>query len=648
MANLTKLGEYSRQKLIEYLNKEKLDVLHKMKLEADDLYYNTDQDSGLKDWQYDLLKETLATRDPGYKVPIGARIREHANRSKLPFWLGSMEKIKPDDDAQLSSWVTSNPSQEYIIEDKLDGVSCLVIYDKGKIKLFTRGDGQVGADISYLAQYFSTLPKLDKTRSIAVRGELIMPRAIFDKKYNEKYHGKTKDTYKTARGMVAGRVGGKKIRSGLDEIDFIAYELVADGTCPKPSEQLDFLESLGFLTVRHKIVDEIDVDTLGELFFSFRNDTKYEIDGLIVQANQPYVRNTTDNPDYAFAFKMILDENVVNVLVTGVDWNVSKWGRLKPRVEYEPTDIGGYTNNWATGHNAKYIYDNSIGPGAIIRLTRSGDTIPYIMDVFKPADAPDMPEIPYEWNETGVDIYTDADEGTMCIKLIAGFFSALGIKHVGQQTVQKMYAAGMDTLLKIISADKSDFLELDGFQEKLAERTHTSIHDGLKNVDMSKVLGSSGIFGFGVGSRKIQALLTGFPDILTEYKKLERHKLLDRILAIEGFSDKTAVKIADNIEWADMFVTELKKYATFKEKVRINSSLKNQVIVFSGTRPEQYPGLRDDIEGRGGKITGSVSGKTTILIVKSKGQKLTGKMQTAQDNGAEILSVEEFMDKYIN
>jgi DNA ligase (NAD+) len=630
-----KIGKYSKAKLTEYLSKTDLDTLHKLKLYVDDLYYNTDKDSGLSDWQYDLLKEVLVQRDPDYKVPVGTRIREGENRVELPFWLGSMNKIKQSGEDELNKWLGENPATEYSIEAKLDGVSCLLVYKSGKIKLYTRGDGEVGADISYLAQYFSSIPKL-KT-DITVRGELIMKRETFDEKYSKKY--------KNPRNLVAGRTGGKKIREGLEDIDFVAYEIVDDGVMEPPSIQLGKLAKLGFNTVYSELLPEIDIDILSATFLKLKSSSPYDVDGLIVQTNTEYVRNVAGNPEYAFAYKMIIDENVVDVVVVGVDWNVSKWGQLKPRVEYEPTEIGGTTNTWATGFNARFINDNMIGPGAIIRITRSGDTIPYIIEVVHSADQPDMPEIPYQWNSTGVDITTE-DEETMCVKMIASFFSKIGAKHVAEQTVKKLYNAGFDTLLKIIDADKTDFRNIDGFQAKLAERTYESIHTALQDVNLSDVLGASGIFGFGIGSRKVKALLLGFPDIFDVYHTITQKQLYNRIMEIEGYSDKTAQKIVSGIEWADKFVKALGQYATFKEQKKIDLSLGGQIIVFSGTRPERYPGLRDEIEGRGGKISTGVSGRTTILVVKDKNQ-LTGKMRDAEAKGTKIMSVEEFMDEYI-
>ena len=632
---IVKIAKYPDDELQEYLDTENLSVLHEIKLYADDMYYNTGKSSGLDDWQYDMLKDTLERRDSNYVVPVGARIRENENRVKLPFWLGSMDKLKPEDAREIAQWLIVNKAKEYVIEDKLDGVSCLMIMTKGKIKLYTRGDGIVGADVSYLAQYFDTIPK-GLTESVNVRGELIMDEKTFQKKY-------AKD-YANPRNMVAGRIGAKTVRQGLEDIKFVSYEIVGEGMLDKPSEQLEYLESLGFTTVRRELAKSFTVDSLMETLLRFKETSPYEIDGIIVQPNVQYERNTSGNPDYAFAFKMRMTGNLIDAEVVGVDWNVSKWGQLKPRVEINPVQLGGVTITWVTGFNAKFIVEEMIGPGAVIKVTRSGDVIPYIVEVVKKADEPDMPEIPYHWNETKVDIIADEFGDEMCVKLIASFFSKLGIKHIGEKNVAKIYDAGYDSLLKIIGAKVKDFMEVPGFGARGAERAYTNIHNGLINLSLPLVLGSSGVFGFGLGRKKITALIDDFPDILDVYKTMNKSKLKQSILKVEGFSDKSADKIVDNIEWADKFITAMKQFATFKEKVVVGSNMRDVKVVFTGFRDKK---LEEDVVSRGGKVTTSISKNTSVLVVDSKEGKPSGKRKKALELGVEVLTKQEFIRKYI-
>jgi NAD-dependent DNA ligase len=450
---ISKIANMQDKDFKKYIDTECLSVLHEVKLYTDDIYYNTGNSSGLTDWKYDTIKETLNRKDPNYIVPTGTRIRQNENRTKIPFWLGSMDKKK--DEKDISKWISSNKGKNYIIEDKLDGVSCLITIKDGKVKIFTRGDGTVGADISYLSQYIKHVPKVFKS-TIYVRGELIINYKLFKEKYSK--------DFANPRNLVSGLIGSKTIKEGLEDIEFIAYEIISDGLAHIPSVQLDLLDAAGFKTVNRKLVENVNLENLTEILIFNKEISEYEIDGLIVQANAEYIRNTTGNPDYAFAFKMRFEDNLIEAKVLGVQWNVSKWGVLKPRVEISPVQLGGVTISWASGFNAKFIVENSIGSGAIIEITRSGDVIPYIVRVIKKADETDMPRLAYVWNESKVDIHSEDYSDTSTVKKIASFFAELGIKHVGEKNVQKIYESGLDTLFKIIGA--SDFEKVPGFGKK--------------------------------------------------------------------------------------------------------------------------------------------------------------------------------------
>ena len=637
---ISKLSSLSDEEFNEYILSQPLSSLHQAKLYADDVYYNTGKSSGLNDWRYDNLKETLKSRDPHYVIPTGTRIRDHENRVELPFWLGSMNKFKPEDDKAIIKWISSNKATEYIIEDKLDGISCLLIVKNGNIKIYTRGDGVVGADISYLSEHLKNIPKNIK-ENVAVRGELIMKNELFKKKYSNEYAN--------PRNMVSGLVGSKTMKDGVQYIEFIAYEVISDGKANRPSDQLEYLEKLGFTTVWRKIVENFNAESLMETIIQSKETSKYEIDGIIVQPNIYYERNKSGNPQYAFAFKMRLTDNLIRAKVLGVQWNVSKWGVLKPRVEIEPVQLGGVTITWTTGFNAKFILEKSIGIDAVIEITRSGDVIPYIVSVVKKAKEPDMPKISYTWNETGVDIKTNEYEDEMDVKRIASFFSELGIKHVGEKNVQKIYESGHDTLLKIIMASKDDFEKVPGFGKKMAERSWNNIHDGLKDLSIPLVLGASGVFGIGLGTKKITTLMNDFPDLLVASGSMKTEDILERIIKVEGFSHITAKKVVDNLAEAKQFINDIRQYGTFKDvSAQDNSSegcLHDMKIVLSGFRDKK---LEEDIVARGGKVTTTVSKQTSILVVASMDVEPSGKAAKAKEFAIEILQVKDFVNRFIH
>ena len=164
-----------------YCNTEKLSILHNMKLILDDAYYNTENPK-ISNTIYDILKDILIKRDAKYIPPIGAKIRNNENRVKLPFWMGSSNKITPNNKNLLDRWYKQNPCETIFISEKLDGVSGIFIQKRGKRKLYTRGNGVTGGDISYIIQYIKNIPNIDI--DIAVRGELIIKKDIFNSKYN--------------------------------------------------------------------------------------------------------------------------------------------------------------------------------------------------------------------------------------------------------------------------------------------------------------------------------------------------------------------------------------------------------------------------------------------------------------------------------
>jgi len=634
---LKKFTEISLQDTKKFLENYSTEKLQKLKERLDILYYSGEGESPVEDAKYDVLVKILKNKIP---KTVGAVLRTGENRVEIPFWLGSLDKITPEENVELLRWVKKNHAKKYTITEKLDGVSCLYMYTPEKgIKLYTRGDGIVGADISYLVPYF-TLPKIRK--SLAIRGELIMKKKIFDNKYKGKF--------KNPRNMIAGLVGAKTSREGLKDIDFVVYEILGDETMPSPSEQLTELISLGFQTVLYENIpfSALSIDTLSEMFLRFRNKSEYELDGIVVQSDVPYDRNTSGNPEYSFAFKMLLGDAIKETVVKYVEWNISKWGQYKPVAVVEPVELSGVTINRATVHNAKYVSEEGIGKGAIVKITRSKEVIPYIVEVVKKATA-EMPDSQkYVWDKTHTNILVSSGKNSerdqeMCVKLIASFFSQIGIKFVSEATVEKLYENGLNNLLKILEADKDRLMQVPGIHEKSAERIYTNIHTGLKNIKLSLFLGASGIFGFGIGKKRVESLLLAKPDIL---KISDQNTLVKEIMSVDGFSDITAIQVAKNMKYATLLIKKMKKYTTFKTETRISDDMVNHKYVMTGFRDKK---LEEIITQRGGKMVSSISKNTTALIISvNPTGKPTGKFLKAQELGIPVYTKEDFVKKFIN
>ena len=644
MDELKKIKEYDTKKMKEYCMETSITKLHNLKLYLDDLYYNTESYE-LSDSLYDVLKDTLMKRDPNYIPPVGAKIRTNDNRVILPYWMGSASKITLDEKKELDRWCDKNYCDNLVISEKLDGVSGMLTCIDGKMKLYTRGDGEIGADISYIIQYIKSIPCVKN--NIAVRGELIINKKIFEEKYyndgkNEKGFGRL---YKNARNMVAGLVGAKTVRNGLYDIEFVVYEIIGDNTMPKQSDQMYKLKKMGFKTAKNKVIEfSNNIDNFIYYYNKFKEESEYDIDGIIVQSNIQYDRNTSGNPSYLFAFKINSEENIFPTTVLDIEWSITSWGQIIPVAIIEPIELTGNTIKRVTVSNAGLMKLKGIGPGAIINVTRSNDVIPFIVNVIKKCKEFKWPDITYEWDENEVHLnVVDADDkviAEMRIKMFAKFFAKMGIKHISKQTVAKLYTYGFDTLLKIIAVTEKDLINIDGIQQKSAERIVTNIKEGLKGIKAPTLLGSCGVFGFGIGRKRVITLMTDIPDLLSGNKK----GLKNRVLDVEGFSDIMADKVVNNIDDAISFVDEVSKYVSFVDDTRVSDVFVGQKYVFSGFRSKE---LEKSIEDRGGKTVTSVSKKTSGIIVANKDVKSTVKVDKAINLGVPVYTKDEFIEKFI-
>lgn len=220
----------------------------------------------------------------------------------------------------------------------------------------------------------------------------------------------------------------------------------------------------------------------------------------------------------------------------------------------------------------------------------------------------------------------------------------MGIKHVSEATVSKMYDHGLVTLLDILSATKDELKQIEGFQERLAERTYENIHNGLQNIKLPVILGASGIFGFGFGIKKIETLFNSIPDLLTIYKNYTIDEMYTKIMEVDGFSEKSAKKIANSLESADMFIKSLLPFVSFQsEKISSSEILKGKKFVLSGFRDKD---LEIKIINMKGKVVTTVSNNTDIVIVKKIDKNPSEKVKKALALNKEVLTKEDFVKKY--
>lgn len=625
--NIVENFKHNGISVLESLNEKQLTDIIRI---ANAKYYN--QTPIMTDNQYDIIKEYIEQKYPNNVAitEIGAEVER--NKVKLPYEMASMDKIKPDTNA-LASWM-SKFRGPYVLSCKLDGVSGLYTTKGTTPKLYTRGNGKVGQDVSHLIPFL----RLPKTKNIVIRGEFIIPKQIFEQKY--------KTTFANPRNMVAGIVNHKHISDAVVDLHFVAYEVIIPEL--KPSAQMDYLGTINVERVLFQIADTLSNEMLSNVLVEWRKTYMYEIDGVIVTDDKIYPRKS-GNPEHAFAFKMVLSDQIAEAKVVDVLWTPSKDGYLKPRVQIEPINLGGVTIEFATGFNAAFIKDNNIGIGTTIELIRSGDVIPYIKSVTVPADEPKMPSVPYKWNDTHVDIMLEnaSEDPTVKEKNITGFFRGIGVEGLSSGNITRLIKAGYDTVPDIIGMSEADFLKVDGFKGKMANKIYSGIQEKLKEASIISLMAASNIFGRGFSEKKMELVLNELPDILISDESVE--KKIKQVASIKGMATKTAEAFVDKIDDFKDFIIECglenKLYEKHQQKsVDQSHPLFGKSIVLTGTRDKTIIEFLKNI----GANQGSSVSKSTFLVVAKNKDEDTGKAEEARKLNIPIMSVEEFIQTYIN
>jgi NAD-dependent DNA ligase len=636
--NTDNLIEKFKKKGIDALKAMSEDDLSKVLLAAQSGYHN--QKPIMTDGQYDIIKEYVDEKYPGNEAAacVGAACAPGArNKVDLPFQMASMNKIKPDTQA-LPKWKQTYKGENgYVESAKLDGVSGMYVNIEGQTpRLYTRGNGKVGQDVSHILPYLN----LPNTTNVVVRGEFVLPKHVFEEKYA--------DDFSNARNLVAGIINALKKVSvqKYKDLDFVAYEVIQPELAPW--DQMKFLESLGFNTVINRLVgaDDLTNEQLSETLVEWRDQYKYEIDGVIITDNKIYPRES-GNPEHSFAFKMVLSDQVAEAHVVNVIWSPSKHGYLKPRIQIQPVVLGGAKIEYATAFNAKFVEDNKLGIGAIVKLVRSGDVIPHIMEVITPAEKAQMPDMPYEWNPTHVDIMlkdAEADE-VVREKMIVSFFKTLEVDGLGAGNVKRMVDAGFDSVPKILAMDKPDYLKVEGFKGKMATKIYDGIKNAVENTSLPELMAASNLFGRGLGKKRFTPILEKYPDILTSSVSDEEKKTL--VSSVKGMGSTMVNSFVDNIPRFIQFMEESNlthklKYIPDAPQGDANDPLYGKEVVMTGFRDKE---LMKILEARGVKQGSSVKSDTVALLVKDLDED-TSKAAQAKKKGVPIMTVDMFKKKY--
>lgn len=627
----------------KFLDSLTADEIAQLLEEASAAYYNSSKQL-MSDDLFDVVKAHLKKIAPKHDFfkKVGAPVEK--DKVTLPYWMGSLDKIR-DDAKALTKWKEKYPG-EVIISDKLDGNSAMIVFDVATgFRMYSRGDGEIGQNITSLLSMMPSMKepmefiKTSGLKKIAIRGELIISRKNWE---TISHMGAN------ARNVVAGTMNAKTRDARITQwIEFVAYDLL-EPKSPLPSTGLQAIQDLGFTVMHHEMVkgDQMTPEFLSEILMRRRKNSPYEIDGIVVMHNEQHKLVKGKNPKYGFAFKSILTHAEAEVIVSDVEWNASKDGYLKPLVHFPTVTIAGVNISKATGFNAQFIEKNVIGPGSRLVIIRSGDVIPHILRVLSPS-ATGQPQFPtdteYIWNDTHVDILVAGESKEVALKTLEHFAKTLQIPFVAAGTIKRLFDQGINTIPKLYALTENDLKKLDGFKGVMAEKIAKSLQEMRDKVTCEQLMVASNLFGRGLGEKKLTLIVQHFPDILKASRKMPSKS---ELLQVEGIGGVTAdaflktlskfYQLLDDLS----FKCEKQKPPTPKATPANVAGVRfdEETIVFTGFRSKEWEEL---VTSRGGKISGSVSKKTTLVVAADPNEN-SGKLEKARELGIKIVSKEQF------
>jgi DNA ligase (NAD+) len=640
----------------EFLRKAKKNDVDGWLKTVDENYYRGSP--SLTDENYDNLIKIYESRF-GKRESVGSSPTH--SEVNLPIAMMSLDKIMAE--KELLSFMQKNPGP-YVVMSKINGNSALYF----KNKLYNRGDGTIGTDLSHMLPYVN-LPPSDNY----VKGELVITKRDYVP-YEEQY--------KTNLSMINGLLNSRSADpEKLKLFKFIAYDIISENSSSNMSTTLNKLKDMKFAVPKYVYTSTLSIEFLSSLFQKFKAEEEYDIDGLVITADCqiPYeTRLLRENPKYMVAFKEYGETAVA--IVESVVWEASKNSLVKPTVKINPSvTINNFTISSLTAFNAGYVRDNNVGPGTELIITHN--TIPHILSVLTGTEAslPENPET-WEWNETGVDILLKEENDEVKIAKIYEFFKQLEAKYCGEVTIGKLYHAGYDNIFKIVAMDKNEFLsrKIPGLGEGIFDRMKASIDKCLESPKLSQLMSASCVFGIGFGTKKLDLVVSQYPNVL------DLDLTVDQIVSIKGFADKTAERFVEGLPKFREFLKELQsvRKVNFErkiekkvvekvveektdkiiglkikkvepqrkepqtkdsEKIKNTENISGKTVVFTGFRDKN---LENNIINAGGKVTTSVSKKTSFVVVGGKKGTGSAKETTAAELGIPIYSLDEFKKLY--
>jgi len=590
----------------------------------DALYY-ADGDSPVGDIEYDELKEHAKRLFPDnpYFKEVGAPII--GDKVKLPFVLGSLNKVKID---SIQDWLDKQPGNRFLITEKLDGVSFMVTYENGKVAFAaTRGDSRTGRDITDKAKIFC--PDLKDRSSKSYRAEAML---IGD--------AHKKLGYKTRRNGAAGILNRDYLKDE-ESITPMFYEVLDSDLNDEQERYSSMLEQFGLGRVPNSIIfdkKEHPISVLVTFLEMVKDNGLYEVDGLVITP-MDYEREDVEFPDNKVAFKM--NEKGIDVEVDHVEWKVSRTGRVVPVVNIKPTDFQGVTVERATGFNAKFIMDNKIGKGSIVKMVRSGDVIPYITEMVSPGEL----HVPNSCSSCGgflemkgVDLICKSPTcQAQAFKHVEHFLVTMGAENITQKTLFKLR---INSIEKAYEIDEFEIAEFDGFGVKRGRQIVGEIEKTLQSTP-DRFIRAFGISNVGKTASKL--IYDRFrPECENDEHFMQRawNFLPSELEEIDGIGEVIANNYFKNIRYFESLHDFLINKGLQWEEV--SKSLAGLTFCMTGKGTYGRKELQMMIEKKGGTVR-SMS-KSVNYLVTADPNSQTGKAKKARGYNIPIISYEDLME----
>lgn len=643
------------------------------------LYYVLDAPE-ITDAEYDRMMVRLRELEARYpdSIPADSPTQRVGGRASSQFTevrhlepllsLGnvfSAEELRAFDE-RVRSGLSAGSKVEYVMEPKIDGLACSLIYENGKlVRAATRGDGVVGENVTANVRTIRSIPltlKVPEGEAVPelldVRGEVYMPRQAF-MRLNEQRAERGESEFANPRNAAAGSLRQLDPQvTASRSLSFFAYYLVGEGAQPKHSESLALLARYGFkVSENYKVVENIDeaIKYIGD-FNELRQGLSYDTDGAVIKVNDVYQQRilgaTGKDPRWATAYKYPPEQ--AETTLEDIDWRVGRTGVLTPTAVLTPVKLSGSVISRATLHNEDFIRAKDIRIGDRVIINKAGEIIPEVLRVVvekRTGDEKEV-EIPSVCPECGWRVERQGEEAAIrctnphCPALgregLIHFVSrdAMNIDGCGPSVINALLDAGLvRDAADLYSLRKEDLLKLERMGEKSADNLLAALAESKKN-ELDKLLFALGIRH--VGAKVARILATEFGSM----EKLQQAQP-EELAQIRDIGDKIAesavtwLNVPANIDLVERLAAAGLTMTFTPPASQEDNPFFGKTLVFTGTMPTlgraEAKTMAQDV---GAKVSGSVSKKTDYVIA---GAEAGSKLEKAQQLGVTVIDEAEFL-----